>query len=107
MKKRYGSGLIGTTATQIVGCGPEESITINRIWVCNTSGSNRTFTLHHTPTGESPADSNLVISGEQIQTGVSKQYEGPVYLRPGEQLWALADAVDVVNVFAHAEVSAV
>lgn len=104
MKKRYGNGLIGTTATQIASCGPEEGVSINRLWVCNTTGTNRTFTIYHTPAGESPADNNLIISGEQVRTGVSKQIDGPIYLTPGEQLWALSDAVDAVNVFAHAEV---
>lgn len=104
MKRRYGNGLIGTTATRIAECGPNEGIAVNSFWLCNTTGSNRTFTIYHTPAGEAPADNNALINGEQIRTGVSKQIEGPVYLTAGEQLWALSDAVDAVNVFAYAEV---
>lgn len=104
MKRKYGNGLIGTTATRIVECGPEENISINRLWLCNTTLHNRTYTIHHTPAGESPADNNLLIGGEQIRTGVSKQIEGPIYLTAGETLWAFSDAVDAVNMFAYAEV---
>ena len=103
MKKRYGNGKLGTTATCLMQCNPDESITINQIWIVNTDSSSRTYTMYHTAAGETPATHNTMVSAVSVAAGRNSSLDGPFYLNSGEKIYALASVVDVVNIFVHAE----
>ncbi len=96
MKTRFG-GTLKTTAQTIFICANNESARVDLIWVSNATSSNHNFTLHHVQSQDVAAANNALQYQTIVRANISVQMDGPVYLRPGDSLQALASANDSIN----------
>ena len=105
MNRCYAAAL-STTAQKILTCEMNEHARIDLIWINNASSSNDSFTLHHVKAGQSPVDSNTLAYQTALNSKRTTQFEGPLYLEPGDSLQALAATADRINIHVYAMVSA-
>lgn len=94
--RRYNHGYLNTTPTAIARAevGP---ITIESIWICNTGGSNDTFSLYHVPAGEAQSDEHALYKDSVIRSKITQVVETHLHLSAGEALWAEATTGGVVT----------
>ncbi len=104
MKTCY-SAQLTTTAQKIISCEFNQRVRIDLLWLNNASSSNDSYTIYHVKAGDSPADSNTLAYQTAINSKRTAQFEGPLYLGPGDTLQALAATASRVNIHVYCMVS--
>lgn len=99
------SAQLTTTAQKIVSCELNQRVRIDLLWLNNASASSDSYTIYHVKSGDSPADSNTLAYQTAINAKRTAQFEGPLYLGPGDTLQALAATASRVNIHVYCMVS--
>jgi len=105
MKTKFATGHLGITTQVVFSCFQNQQIRVDKIWVNNSSGSNRTFNLHHVSKGETAEASNSMIYEAIIRSNTSAYFDGPFYFEPGDSLQANCSAASAVNVFVYGDIA--
>ena len=92
---------IGTANTTLYSVPPGESHAVVLIVLCNTDdAANKTITLYAVPSGNSAADSNMIINDLVIPAGDTIIYNLEKFiLNSGDSIVGIADATGVTVTF--------
>lgn len=93
---RYNHGFLTTTSKEIMR-GRTETVVVTSMWFCNTSGSNSTFDLHHVPADEEDSNQFALFYNNVLRSKVTTVIDTPIFIRPGETLYAQAGAASAVT----------
>ncbi len=91
---RYTKGRLAASLEEIFRADRESVVTA--IVVCNTSSSNRTFEIQHVPADESASDDHCLFHDSIIRANVTTIIDTPVFLSPGDAIFAGASAAAAV-----------
>ena len=104
MKRCFAASLT-TTAQKVVNCEYNQRVRIDLLWLNNASSSSDSFTIYHVKAGDTPADSNTLAYQTALNGKRTTQFEGPIYLEPGDTLQALCATATRVNIHVYCMVS--
>ena len=104
MNRCYAASLT-TTAQKVVSAEYNQRVRIDLLWLNNASSSNDSYTIYHVKAGDTPADSNTLAYQTAINSKRTAQFEGPIYLEPGDTLQALCATAARVNIHVYCMVS--
>lgn len=93
MKRRYNHGYLETVEQTIYHGGDVEVVSI---FVCNTSGSNTTYSLFHVPKDEDSSNEYALFFENVVRSKETEVIEVPIHVSPGERLTAKAGASNAV-----------
>jgi len=86
---RYNHGYLGTDQETIMHAADTVQH-IQSIYVCNTSGSNTTYSLWHCPKDETNSDEFALFFESRASAKTTVIIDTPIHLHPGEKLIAAA-----------------
>lgn len=90
---RYNHGYVSTTEHSVYEGGQSE---VQSIFICNTSGSNTTYSIFHIPKDEDPSNEFALFFETPLKAKTTHIIETPFVINPGEKLTAAAGAADSV-----------
>jgi len=98
---RWTSGTLGTTEHALVSCKGNQNAHIEKIFIANISGGSSNYSIFHVPKGQVSGTGDAIAYQVTIQSKRVVQYEGPIYLLPGDELRVVAGGTAAINMFAY------
>lgn len=98
---RWASGTLGTTEQVLVSCKGNQTAHIEKIFISNISGGSATYSIFHVQKGQASGSSEALAYQTTLGTKSVAEYEGPIYLLPGDELRVVAGGTAAINMFAY------
>lgn len=98
---RWTSGTLGTTEHVLVSCKGNQTAHIEKIFISNISSGASNYSIFHVPKGQSSGTGDALAYQTNISSKRVTQYEGPIYLLPGDELRVVAGGTAAINMFAY------
>lgn len=85
------TGLLPTYDVDLVSVEADESVVVERIFICNTTATTRTYTIRHYRANDSSAADNFCLFKDvSLKAHGTELIEAKLYLLPGDRLTASA-----------------
>lgn len=98
---RWTTGTLGTTEHVLVSCRGNQRVHIERIFISNISSGSTNYSIFHVPKGQTSGTDDALAYQVTLASKRVAQYEGPIYLLPGDELRVVAGGTSAINMFAY------
>ena len=98
---RWTTGTLTTTERAFVSCKGNQRAHIEKIFITNISSGSVTYSIFHVPKNQTSGTDDAIAYQVTLASKRVAEYEGPIYLLPGDELRVVASAGSAINMFAY------